>query len=92
MRLTLYQRDDCHLCDLALGLLFELPTELDPNVAAGLRRTLRGRALTYLHKAAAEYKLVLDAAPAPDGELWRLAAETDQRATADVLGEAGEHR
>jgi len=21
MRLTLYQRDDCHLCDLALGLL-----------------------------------------------------------------------
>ena len=78
--------------DLALGLLFELPRELDPNVAAGLRRTLRGRALSYLHKAATEYKLVLDAAPAPDGELWRLAAETDQRATADVLGEAGEHR
>jgi len=24
MRLTLYQRDDCHLCDLALGLLAEL--------------------------------------------------------------------
>ena len=23
MRLTLYQRDDCHLCDLALGLLAE---------------------------------------------------------------------
>lgn len=23
MRLTLYQRDDCHLCDLALGVLAE---------------------------------------------------------------------
>lgn len=23
MRLTLYQRDDCHLCDIALGLLAE---------------------------------------------------------------------
>ena len=24
MRLTLYQRDDCHLCDLALALLAEV--------------------------------------------------------------------
>ena len=24
MRLTLYQRDDCHLCDLAIGLLAEV--------------------------------------------------------------------
>jgi hypothetical protein len=24
MRLILYQRDDCHLCDLALGLLAEV--------------------------------------------------------------------
>ena len=24
MALTLYQRDDCHLCDLALGLLAEV--------------------------------------------------------------------
>jgi hypothetical protein len=24
MRLTLYQRDDCHLCDLALGLLAQV--------------------------------------------------------------------
>jgi hypothetical protein len=24
MRLSLYQRDDCHLCDLALGLLAEV--------------------------------------------------------------------
>ena len=78
--------------DLALGLLFELPPELDPNVAAGLKRTLRGRALGYLRKAAAEYKLALDAGPVADAELWRLAAETDLRVAQDVLGEAGERR
>ncbi len=75
--------------DLALGLLFELPPELDPNVAAGLRGTLRGRARVYLKKAASEYKLALAAAALPDTELWRLAAETDLRAAQDVLGEAG---
>ncbi|MBL0212914.1 MAG: hypothetical protein IPQ07_03450 [Myxococcales bacterium] len=75
--------------DLALGLLFELPPELDPNVAAGLRRTLRGRALVYLKKAAAEYRLAIGTATVPEAELWRLAAETDLRAAQDVLGEAG---
>ncbi|CAN5855308.1 hypothetical protein BH11MYX3_BH11MYX3_41400 [soil metagenome] len=74
--------------DLALGLLFELPPELDPNVAAGLRGTLRGRARVYLKKAAGEYKLALAAAAVPDADLWRLAAETDLRAAQDVLGEA----
>jgi hypothetical protein len=74
--------------DLALGLLFELPPELDPNVAAGLRRTLRGRAQAYLKKAVAEYELALGATATPDSELWRLAAETDLRAARDVLGEA----
>jgi len=73
--------------DLALGLLFELPPELDPNVAAGLRRTLRGRALAYLHKAVTEYKASLAAEPHPDAELWRLAAETDLHAAESVLGE-----
>jgi hypothetical protein len=73
--------------DLALGLLFELPPELDPNVAAGLRRTLRRRALGYLEKAAAEYKLALAAPQVPEAELWRLAAETDLRAAQDLLGE-----
>ncbi|MFN0250270.1 MAG: hypothetical protein ACKV2T_25530 [Kofleriaceae bacterium] len=73
--------------DLALGLLFELPPELDPNVAAGLRRTLRGRAQSYLKKAVAEYELALAATAAPDSELWRLAAEADLRAARDVLGE-----
>lgn len=74
--------------DLALGLLFELPPELDPNVAAGLRRTLRGRALAYLHKAVTEYKVSLAAEPHPDAELWRLAAETDLHAAESVLGES----
>jgi hypothetical protein len=73
--------------DLALGLLFELPPELDPNVAAGLRRTLRGRAQAYLKKAVAEYELALAATATPDSELWRLAAEADLRAARDVLGE-----
>jgi len=73
--------------DLALGLLFELPPELDPNVAAGLRRTLRRRALLYLERAAAEYRLALGAVPVQEAELWRIAAETDLRAAQDLLGE-----
>ena len=76
--------------DLALGLLFELPPELDPAVAAGLRRTLRGRAVAYLKKATTEYRASLAAPKHPDDELWRLAAETDLRGARDVLGEAGE--
>jgi hypothetical protein len=76
--------------DLALGLLFELPPELDPAVAAGLRRTLRGRAVAYLKKAVTEYSASLAAPKHPDDELWRLAAETDLRGARDVLGEAGE--
>ncbi len=75
--------------DLALGLLFELPPELDPNVAAGLRRTLRGRALIYLRKAASEYKLAIDAKPPREAELWKIAAETDLRNAQALLGEPG---
>lgn len=77
--------------DLALGLLlFELPPELDAGVAAGLHRTLRGRAIAYLKKAAAEYRAALAAPKHPEDELWRLAAETDLRGARDLLGEAGE--
>jgi hypothetical protein len=76
--------------DLALGLLFELPPELDPAVAAGLRRTLRGRAVAYLKKAVVEYRASLAVAKHADDELWRLAAESDLRGALDVLGEAGE--
>jgi hypothetical protein len=76
--------------DLALGLLFELPPELDPAVAAGLRRTLRARAIAYLKKAVSEYRAVRAAPKHSDDELWRLAAETDLRGARDLLGEAGE--
>jgi hypothetical protein len=78
--------------DLALGLLFELPVELDPAVAAGLRRTLRGRAVAYLKKAVIEYRASLATTKHPEDELWRLAAETDLRGARDVLGEAGERQ
>jgi hypothetical protein len=76
--------------DLALSLLFELPPELDPAVAAGLRRTLRGRAIADLKKAVVEYRTALAAPKHPDDELWRLAAETDLRDARDLLVAAGE--
>jgi len=74
--------------DLALGLLFELPPELDPAFAAGLRRTLRVRAIAYLRRAVAAYKACLAGPATPDAELWRLAAETDLRSASDVLASA----
>jgi len=76
--------------DLALGLFFDLPAELDPNVAANLRRTLRGRALAYLHKAVAAYTACLAGPVLAEAGLWRIAAERDLRGAKDVLGEAGE--
>ncbi len=74
--------------DLALGLLFELPPELDPAFAAGLRRTLRVRAVAYLHRAVASYRACLAGVATPDAELWRAAADTDLRGASDVLASA----
>ena len=74
--------------DLALGLLFELPPELDPSFAAGLRRTLRVRAVAYLRRAVTAYRACLGGPATPDSELWRLAAETDLRSASDVLASA----
>lgn len=74
--------------DLAIGLLFELPSELDPAVAAGLRRSLRGRALAYMRKAVGAYRDALSGPSLSDAELWRLAAETDLRRALAVLGES----
>jgi len=77
--------------DLALGLLlFELPGELDPSVAAGLHRTLRSRAIAYLKKAVVDYRAALAAPKHPDDELWRLAAETDLRDARDLVVASGE--
>jgi hypothetical protein len=76
--------------DLALELVFaDLPPELERRSADGLKATLRGLAITYLRKAVTEYKACLDAPQHPDGELWRLAAETDMRRATDVLRAAG---
>jgi hypothetical protein len=76
--------------DLALGLLFEVPSGLAPSVAGELRRTLRTRALAYLKRAVASYQDCLAAPKSPDAELWQLAAETDLRNARDVLGEASQ--
>ncbi len=76
--------------DLALGLLFELPPELNPSIAAALRRTLRTNSLAYLRKAVERYQACLAAPATPDAELWRLAAETDLRGARDVLSAAGQ--
>jgi len=76
--------------DLALELVFaDLPPELERRSAEGLRATLRSLAITYLRKAVAEYRTCIDAPQVPEGELWRLAAETDMRRATDVLRAAG---
>jgi len=81
--------------DLALALLFELQegnivAKLEPAVAAGVRRTLRGRAVAYLKRAAAAYRASLAGPESGESELWRLAAEDGLRGVLDVLREAGE--
>jgi hypothetical protein len=76
--------------DLAVGLVFDLPPELDPNVAAGLRRWLAGQALIDLRRAVAAYRACLAAPQLPEGEQWRVAAETDLRAALDLLGEGAD--
>jgi hypothetical protein len=76
--------------DLALGLLFYLPSGLDQTVAADLLRTLHARALADLKRATTYYRQCLAGPATPDAELWRLAAETDLRSARAVLGEAGE--
>jgi len=76
--------------DLAVGLVFDLPPELDPSVAAGLRRWLAGQALIDLRRAVAAYRACLAAPPLAEAEPWRLAAEADLRAALDLLGEGAE--
>ena len=73
--------------DLALGLLFEPPPELDP--AARPRAPHAARAGARVSRSARPRRIAR-ASPgrsSTDAELWRLAAETDLRARAcDVLG------
>jgi len=75
--------------DLAVELVFDLPPELDPGVAARIRRTLRGSAVTYLRRAVAAYERALDTtATGPDVDPWRVAAEASARAARDLLAGA----
>ncbi len=76
--------------DLALELVFaDLPPELERRSADGLHATLRSLAITYLKKAVVEYRACIEAPQVTDGELWRIAAETDMRRATDVLRAAG---
>ena len=75
--------------DVAFGLLSELPSQLDPSVAA-LRPRLRAYALDSLRRAVTAYEACLAGPASPESELWRLHAETDLRSAKDVLAEAGE--
>ncbi len=75
--------------DLALSLMFDLPPELEAAEAAKLRRSLRGRAITYLRRASTGYRHSLDAAEQLQAdaatERWRVAAERGLRSVDDLL-------
>ncbi len=71
--------------DLALGLVFDLPPELDPSAAAVLRRTLSSRTIENLKKAVAAYRAAQSEGEVDGGEPWRRAASIDLRAALDVL-------
>ena len=75
--------------DLAVELVFDLPPELDPGVAARLRRTLRASAVSYLRRAVAAYERALEApATGADVDPWRVAAEAGARAARELLAGA----
>jgi len=75
--------------DLAVELVFDLPPELDPGVAARLRRTLRASAVAYLKRSIAAYERAL-AVPAAGADVdpWRVAAEASVRAARELLAGA----
>lgn len=75
--------------DLAVELVFDLPPELDPGVAARLRRTLRASAVSYLRRAVAAYERALESpATGEDVDPWRVAAEASARAARELLAGA----
>ncbi len=75
--------------DLAVELVFDLPPELDPGVAARLRRTLRASAVAYLKKAVASYQRALaEPVTGPDVDPWRVAAEASERSARELLAGA----
>jgi hypothetical protein len=75
--------------DLAVELVFDLPPELDPGVAARLRRTLRASAVAYLKKAVASYQRALaQPVTGADVDPWRVAAEASERSARELLAGA----
>ncbi len=73
--------------DLAVELVFDLPPELDPGVAADLRRELRNDAVGYLKRAVAAYQRAgAVALEGPDADPWRVAAEAAERAARELAG------
>jgi hypothetical protein len=73
--------------DLAVELVFDLPPELDPGVAADLRRELRADAVGYLKRAVAAYQRARAVeAGGADADTWRVAAEAAERAARELAG------
>jgi hypothetical protein len=76
--------------DLALSLMFDLPPELEPRVAARLKRSLRSNAIAQLGRAETAYRRCLEAGDAesmhPSSERWIAAAKLGLRSVQDLLG------
>lgn len=75
--------------DLALSLMFDLPPELDPSVAARLKRSLKASAIGHLRRAMAAYRRSLEAegeSRDPSSERWTSAAKLGLRSVEDLLG------
>ena len=76
--------------DFATSLfIVVLPPELGDTEQAQARDRYRYRAWTNLERAAAEYRASLAVPPAPDSDLWRLAAETELRRATALLEARG---
>lgn len=76
--------------DLAVALMFDLPPELEAQVAAKLRRSHRARAIKYLGRARAAYRRSLEAGesaePMSKSERWLVPAAAGLRSVEDLLG------
>jgi hypothetical protein len=76
--------------DLALALTFDLPPELEEDVASELRRSLRAQAVADRNRAQAAYARALEAGrdgrAGPAATVWLEAAELGLRSVASLAG------
>lgn len=76
--------------DLALALTFDLPPELEEDVASELRRSLRAQAVADRNRARAAYQRALeigrDGRAGPAATVWLEAAELGLRSVEDLAG------